>query len=96
MTGMIERVALAIWESHRSMDISARFTTWEQAKEWQRFTTTAFARAAILAMREPTEGMKNAKYGSEEWERVSGYLDSLDAETVYQAMIDAALAEDVK
>lgn len=43
------------------------------------------ARAAIEAMRDPTEGMKAAWLGPEPWDQ--------DALKVWQAMIDAALSE---
>lgn len=90
MTTMIERVARGIWERHRQIDISARFTSWEDAKEWQRTAAAEFARAAILAMREPTEGMVNAGYGTDD--AIQGH----DCAAIWRLMIDAALAEEPK
>lgn len=91
---LIERVARAMhakWFEIRPGDFGQ--AAWEEMPESWRHETMEFARAAIEAMREPTEAMLNAKYGPENYERVSGWLDSLDAETVWQAMIDVALEE---
>ncbi len=49
------------------------------------------ARAAIEAMREPTEAMKSADLGN--GHTCAGYLDMYSAPTVYRAMIDAALGK---
>jgi len=52
------------------------------------------ARAAIAAMREPTEAMLVAEGVNEmgSKERLGEYLDDWSAGGVYRAMIDAALA----
>ena len=52
----------------------------------------AMARAALAAMREPTEAMVGAGDGCHEYYPFSSSVSSAaDAETVWRAMIDAAL-----
>lgn len=51
---------------------------------------TALARAAIEAMREPTEGMTNAAFNIELWDQP---INEHCAQDVWQTMIDAALQE---
>lgn len=102
MTGMIERVAKAIYEAD---------DPWSSAFEWpvmgsERQSADEYrriAKAAIEAMREPTETMLDAGYVSQlpdNWpnpwpadgngaELTSEYVR---AHTAYRAMIDAALA----
>lgn len=79
MSEMVERVARAIAETR------AYGVGWEER----------LARAAIAAMREPTEAMQVAEgidtLGCKA--RLGEYLDDWDAAGVWQAMIDAALAE---
>lgn len=80
MSGMVERVAKAIYEED---------DPWHKAWPWPNLSekqagAEAYrrcARAAIEAMREPTEAMVNAAYGS----RNAGG---------YDAMISAALNEE--
>ena len=48
------------------------------------------ARAAIEAMREPTEAMTLAPYGDHD---LGGYDDMIEAADNWRAMIDAALEE---
>ncbi len=80
MTDMIERVERAMT------------TEWARQMEGPRVDMEAIARAAILAMREPTDEML----------RASGLFDWFDASTfapkkydgvraIYQAMVDAVL-----
>lgn len=71
---MVERVAAAIWPHA------------EWNGDYQE--AVAAARAAIAAMREPTEGMSLAG----DKRRYSG-ATNYDAADVYHAMIDAALGE---
>jgi len=73
MSEMIERVAKAIYEA---MDLSDGLDG---------TAAKTYARAAIEAMREPTEAMLNASY-----------LTSWDADEVWKDMIDAALQETSK
>lgn len=84
MTDMIERVAKAIYEAQISDKVPDEL--WAICKGTSAFKP-AFdsARAAIAAMREPTERMKEAGF----WEG-SASLNN------YRAMIDAALECPVK
>lgn len=75
---MIERVARAINDAGRKY-IDERLS----AEGWADVPDEVFARAAIEAMREPTDAM---------WDAGQGFVQSEDA---YQAMIDAALNEQV-
>ena len=81
MTDMIERVARAIDEAHRNEKVSDEM--WAVCKRHSAFKP-AFdcARAAIAAMREPTERMKEA-----------GFWEGSASPNNYRAMIDAALEE---
>lgn len=92
MTTMIEKVARAIFEACNRQDPVAGFgyadadggkTVLDGA-----YDLTAIARAAITAMREPTDGMDDAAYDSDALENGSS------AYGCWQAMIDAALAEE--
>lgn len=98
MTDMIKRVAIAIGKAEKGDD-------WLQGNHWNmnapnRERLFGIARAAILAMREPTEGM---------WLGASpvilSAIDTLtwaakeeavnvDARALWSGMIDAALGED--
>ena len=88
MTEMVERVAKALGKNDRNRDIGGMLTQerWDRYIEdggWKIYE--AEARAAIEAMREPTEAMKFAPpdvdFGLE------------DAAFAWKCMIDAALAE---
>lgn len=80
MNEIVERVARAIWDAEFD-----RFEVASQYKgdEWKSYIP--HARAAIEAMREPTEAMKAAPH--------LGDLAQMETDTAYvwQAMIDAAL-----
>lgn len=90
---MIERVARAIYETkvNPPTKITAHRGEWPKPDKWEdlppilRHEWVDCARAAIAAMREPTEAMKEAssRYCQE-------CADSLDA---WHAGIDAALKE---
>lgn len=93
---MIERVAKAIYEKQPAM--KAMYPPipipWDQASEVWRAPFLNFARAAIEAMREPTEGMVDAAY------RVSVFGADLHdfvahdcSGPVWEAMIEEALTE---
>lgn len=90
MTSMIERVARAIGGEENGAPVDEpgeRWRNWEPA-----------ARAAIAAMRDPTEGMVRAGGATE----VAGFdgeddrnmpIGEYEAEEAYRAMIDDALEE---
>lgn len=83
---MIERVARALMSAQESRDL-------DYASPMVREAYLFAARAAIEAMREPTEEMLDAAYvGSE----IGDFMDGLPDEVLSQAftdMIDAALKE---
>ena len=86
MSEVVERVALAAMAKHAEVDLA--FAGVREARQgWE-----AIARAAILALREPTEGMIEAAYRVvAPWE---GDLDSRGAAVeIMHAFIDAALSE---
>lgn len=89
MNEMIERVARAICKAHwRLKGLSDAVADDEAGNAWDLWTEEA--RAAIAAMRVPTEVMIQA---ADECEDYATYYAS--AETILGAMIDAALAEPV-
>lgn len=82
MTNMVEKVAEALWAAQEP-----RQTAW--AREIHRRDYERLARAALEALREPTEAMLDASFiddgrGSD--------VDWVLATKVWQAMIDAALS----
>ena len=86
---MIDRVARAIWE-HRAKQVRLEYPDLLPLEGWGAVAIAngvmGEARAAIEAMREPTEAMQNA--GSERgWTPPTGAM-------IWQAMIDAALNEE--
>ncbi|MGY2995426.1 hypothetical protein [Mesorhizobium sp. URHB0026] len=87
MNEMIERVARAICKESGQ--------PWEASTVDYREICIGFARAAIEAMREPTEQMTKAacveadKHG---YYHTRGYFDVEEAEYSWRAMIDAALS----
>lgn len=81
MTEMVERVARAL--------ASQRANPYGDWKPWVKF-----ARAAIAAMREPTEAMVNAAYDSFDWgPPMVGPRDDAMPKPVWQTMIDEAMKE---
>lgn len=78
MNDMVERVALALWLDEFPDCI------WESCPERTREDYRGHARAAIEAMREPTEGMLNASRAAAEFIVVG---------QEYREMIEAALSE---
>ena len=83
MAEMVEKVAAAIWALQRDTDCNDYSQLWDgrgSAKELAR----EMARAAIEAMREPTEAMRAAK-------------DAIDmgagTDGIWPAMISAALSD---
>jgi hypothetical protein len=93
MSEMIERVALAIWRA-REQQFPER--TRRSEPDGIDHATGAmeiiksFARAAVLAMREPSGSMLTA--GRIEIDP-DNFLTIAEAEQTYKAMIDAALKE---
>jgi hypothetical protein len=89
MSEMVERVVEAIASSGATDPM------------WDDETVRMVARAAIAAMREPTEEMKRAGFENSPHD-VGGCSDQISKEDwreeicpeIYQAMIDAALKED--
>jgi hypothetical protein len=81
MSEMVERVARALHEAHKPWcDYTYDFEHPMASRE----VYEALARAAIAAMREPTEGMIEAR-------SVPGVLERSDIRLVWMAMVDAAL-----
>lgn len=91
MTNMVEKVALAIWQA-REAELPPRLRRMTpdaldmEAGAWAR--SLAQARAAILAMREPTEEVLAA---GKDWGGPHEIAKD-DAAHAWQAMIDAALS----
>ena len=91
MSEAVESVARAIHEALRGdrpgtsdSDINPlKPPEWGDLKPYYRALACHQARAAISAMREPTEAMKTAWNGPKPWDQ--------DALEVWQAMIDEAL-----
>lgn len=100
MSEMIEKVARAIIETMHGESVSdeiwqARLT--DNADD--RDTVMSWGRAAILAMREPSEGMDFAGQSILEDPDITHddgrvTITEGDASAVWQAMIDTALKED--
>lgn len=81
---MVERVAKVLHE------LPGDGYEWATASEEQRQHARVYARAAIEAMREPTDAMKAA------WDKdFTAWLDHQiqDDDHLYKVMIDAALSE---
>lgn len=78
MNEMIERVAKAIWSDYWD----GEGCSWAEMEESSRQTALSMARAAIEAMREPTEAMLEAQFGQP------------SPADCWRAMIDAAVPKD--
>lgn len=84
---MLERVAEALWRASRG-----RGPRWGNVSDVVRAGIWyPAARAAIEAMREPTEEMRHAEL--RDLDTCAGFLDDYSATQVWQAMISAALGE---
>ena len=81
MTEMVNRVARALYEQ------SGAWMSWDKMGERDRDKWRASARAAFLAMKEPTDAMVGA--GVEGW-KINGYLS---IQFVWPCMVDAALGK---
>lgn len=95
MSEMIVRVARAMYDAYPILDENEVPLSWEDLeREGDRNPCMLCARAAIGAMREPTEAM--IEVGSDtsfiEWSLEEGEgADGLDSKALFIAMIDAAL-----
>lgn len=79
MSEMVEQVAKALW------DHSGFLWSWDKVGPRDKDKYRAMARAAIIAMKEPTDAMVGA--GVEGW-KINGYHS---IQFVWPCMIDAAL-----
>lgn len=89
MSEMVERAAKASYEYVRITGAAAltKYPAWEELSEDQRNLYLNAQRAAIQAMREPTEGMLNIGHPVDRDPAVN-----MGAKLyIYQAMIDEAL-----
>ena len=95
MTEMVERVARVLLDADGISFPSGRKREWNEIPDGQRAAYSAIARAAIAAMREPTEGMKFAGRTEKPFlaPQENWTPGQIVADAVYRAMIDAALAE---
>ena len=95
---MVERVARAMYPGLYEMSISDTDAIGEQNIEVAKNRALRQARAAISAMREPTEGMMKAGIEAHAKADDSGIDDKPwmpdTLPSTYRAMIDAALKED--
>ena len=91
MTSMVERVARALYELLRK-DFRDQ-AVWERTTEMDREVFRPFARAAIVAMREPTDEMVDAGFHKADTNDRSERAYRWVADDVWHAMIDAALEE---
>lgn len=82
MTDMIERVARAIVDTWAAGAVGVEGGGWDAQDDFGKDAARKCARAAIAAMREPTDEMKQA-----------GFWDGNATLSTYRAMIDAALEE---
>lgn len=84
MSEMVERVARATYEARPYGDEHAGDLIWDRLEDGWKDRHRDMARAAIEAMREPTDAMVDAAYGRERTGTERGN---------WRAMIDAALTE---
>ena len=87
---MVEKVARAIWDERENTFPKRVKTTWAGGTGIAKQLTMDLARAAMKAMREPTQHMANAG-----WSAIAGHADDPQgaAWPIFNAMIDAALDE---
>ena len=94
MSDMVERVAKTLYETMYPQERNQHLPEWFVAGDGCRDLFMRYARAAIAAMREPTEAMCKAANGQD----ASKFpLTPVDVQAVltakkWQAMIDAALS----
>jgi hypothetical protein len=89
MSEMVDRMARAMYAASRAKDYVPQPDGY--VNEYDR----RMARAALEAMREPTEEMLTAEGENEmgTTERLGEYLDFWDAKGVWKAMVNAALID---
>jgi hypothetical protein len=96
MSEMVERVARAIWQESVGPAQWPEWDTWAP-DAWSKVRSRAQARAALVALFEPTGGMKDA--GAETYGLGNSVIGPAGAALVgqptkaYQAMIDKALED---
>lgn len=90
---MVERIAEALWQSEslRASD-RLRRTVWDDLLEQDRAKWRGLARAAIAAMRQPTDAMEKSGNRALTDNGLSD-VESDDATVAWETMIDAALSE---
>lgn len=85
MREMVDRVARVIWDTRRKANPEQELVSWDEETDGLRRDVTAEARAAIAAMREPTEDMLATAGG------IEGYTDLENiCAHAWRAMIDTA------
>lgn len=90
MMSMVERVARAI-----ALDDSEGYDIWADTSQDVRSIYLTNARAAIEAMREPTEFMYRAAYKEQDDSAIHNYGASPTFDDYWSTAIDAALNEQV-
>lgn len=88
---MVERVAIGIYARMRKS--VEEMPPWEEAHEHWREQARETARAAIEALREPSEAMLTGLYDDPIWEYKDSYLGKQQVIDMWKHMIDAALSE---
>ncbi len=88
MTAMVERVARAIAVCPTAYDVNTR--VWETEVQAFREECLALARAALEALRDPTDGMIAAATRAS---AAAGHVYAEYCPLIWRAMIDAALAD---
>lgn len=88
---MIERVAMAIHLSYRADNVT--LMSWGRIDKRRRAQAMNAARAAVAAMREPTEAME-IRGGAVDWDEHLT-IGGINATLVWRHMIDDALREDI-
>jgi len=96
--GKVEEVARAIWADRKkaAAAIGIPLQAWEFESDALRADVRREARAAIAAMREPTEVMLGAMNETtiEAWDGDAFWPAKDDCKSLFNAAIDAALSED--
>jgi hypothetical protein len=91
MEDMVERVARALCRRQAERSAAPALSEWEMGQHVDAWWPDCVddARAAIEAMREPTNYMETAAYGVRD-----PHSDFTAPSTLYRAMIDAALTKE--
>lgn len=97
---LTDRIAKKLYELNEIRACGRVRTAWEQVRVWDQVRWKIEAREVLGEMREPTESMIEAaveadipggRWGEATFRESS--IDENDVPTIWQAMIDAALAE---